>query len=504
MAGTLFASSCHFVDPFTTKWLIFCYGLALFGFVSYINYFHSTDRPFNYFFCPIWVIILLALVEAVYGIFVLWVSGASYAIGTFDNTAGFAACLCVAFPFCIYEIKTNKGWLYYFAIALTVIVAIAVLLSGSRAGVISLLFVLVATLWKRIHLSTWVKWTLLQMLLLICIIILYYIKKDSADGRLLIWLCSLKMIIDRPLLGWGIGGFEAHYMDYQAAYFRQHPDSSFVLLADNVQYPFNEYLNIGITFGWIGLLLALFLGYYLIRQLNQQSSLEKESGLLCWLTIVVFSFFSYPLMYPFVWLMLLYSTYLILRENTKWKILRFVRYRIRAYMCLCLSICIGYYAYQRTLAELVWKKAVDTAVWGKNEEAMEIYKRIYPRLKTDRYFLYNYAAELYNSGRYDTSLVIALECRMRWADYDLEMLLGELYEQVGEVRKAESSYLKASCMCPNRFLPLYRLVKLCVKSGNDSEALLIANKILEKPIKIPSHTIDVIRKEMKEYVEKEM
>ena len=50
-------------------------------------------------------------------------------------------------------------------------------------------------------------------------------KKDSADGRLLVWICSMNMIKDNLLLGWGIGGFEAHYMDYQASYFERNPNS---------------------------------------------------------------------------------------------------------------------------------------------------------------------------------------------------------------------------------------------------------------------------------------
>ena len=37
---------------------------------------------------------------------------------------------------------------------------------------------------------------------------IYYYKKDSADGRLLIWRVSIDMIADAPLVGHGIGTFE--------------------------------------------------------------------------------------------------------------------------------------------------------------------------------------------------------------------------------------------------------------------------------------------------------
>lgn len=45
-------------------------------------------------------------------------------------------------------------------------------------------------------------------------------KKDSADGRLLIWRCAMPMLQQNWLTGYGTGGFEAHYMDYQADYLK--------------------------------------------------------------------------------------------------------------------------------------------------------------------------------------------------------------------------------------------------------------------------------------------
>ena len=58
---------------------------------------------------------------------------------------------------------------------------------------------------------------------------------------------------------------EAHYMDYQADYFEKHPADSYSILADNVQYPFCEYLRIIIDYGIIGILLLLgWLSYLLL------------------------------------------------------------------------------------------------------------------------------------------------------------------------------------------------------------------------------------------------
>lgn len=45
------------------------------------------------------------------------------------------------------------------------------------------------------------------------------------------------MIKHEPFTGYGVGGFSAHYMDYQAQYFKEHPDSQFAILADNIKSP---------------------------------------------------------------------------------------------------------------------------------------------------------------------------------------------------------------------------------------------------------------------------
>lgn len=39
-----------------------------------------------------------------------------------------------------------------------------------------------------------------------CHPLLYCLKPGSADGRLLVWLNTLRLISDNPILGWGAGG----------------------------------------------------------------------------------------------------------------------------------------------------------------------------------------------------------------------------------------------------------------------------------------------------------
>lgn len=85
----------------------------------------------------------------------------------------------------------------------------------------------------------------------------------------------MPMLQQNWLTGYGTGGFEAHYMDYQADYFEKHPADSYSILADNVQYPFCEYLRIIIDYGIIGILLLLRMAVILTFLLFQISIRNK-------------------------------------------------------------------------------------------------------------------------------------------------------------------------------------------------------------------------------------
>ncbi|MCF8360973.1 MAG: O-antigen ligase family protein [Prolixibacteraceae bacterium] len=114
------------------------------------------------------------------------------------------------------------------------------------------------------RLRKWLKVSVLIIFVTSAVFGLYHFKKDSADGRMLIWKVTSNIIKDYPLLGIGQNMFKAHYMDYQAGYFRKNPGSKYETVADDNQYAFNEPLNIWAENGAVvvllmgGLLFAVF------------------------------------------------------------------------------------------------------------------------------------------------------------------------------------------------------------------------------------------------------
>ena len=67
---------------------------------------------------------------------------------------------------------------------------------------------------------------------------------------------------EHPIIGHGHRGFEREYMLRQADFFREHPDSEYAVLADEIRHPLNEFLYVWVNYGVaapVALLLLLLL-----------------------------------------------------------------------------------------------------------------------------------------------------------------------------------------------------------------------------------------------------
>lgn len=454
-------------------------------------------------------IVILVLIQALYGLgqYVYWFTNyaANFRMsGSFDNPAGFAAALSVGFPFALFLVLRKQiYWRIISYLAIPVLI-LAVALSQSRAGVIS--FIFISGLWA-FHLLNlkWLKcWSgvakvFVGATFMIAILVgLYFAKKDSADGRLLIWQCSAKMIIDKPLLGHGVGGFQREYMLYQADYFKTHSGSSYLMLADIVKHPFNEFLLLFVEQGLVG---ALFLGlflYYLIREYRRSKSNERFYALLCLAGIAVFGCFSYPLGYPFIRLGVVFSLAIVMRNEPKKLVIP--RRIFCALKPMLLIVCVGLLVISGEMFydEYHWNIIAKRSLAGETKKVMPDYELLYKTMNRNGLFLYNYGAELNYIGKWDKSIVLLKECANFYNDIDLQLLLADNYTQLKQYPKAEKCFQLASEMIPNRFIPLYRLAKLYQETNRVKEAKTIANEIINKPIKIISPDVSIIKTEMEE------
>jgi O-antigen ligase len=96
------------------------------------------------------------------------------------------------------------------------------------------------------------------------------------DTRIRLWAISLEMIRDYPLSGAGISTFKIHYPDYQARYFQEYPDSRLTPTPLHSDQAHNEYLQIPVELGPVGL--ALFLSLILVHLKFLWRSVRSPAG----------------------------------------------------------------------------------------------------------------------------------------------------------------------------------------------------------------------------------
>lgn len=424
-------------------------------------------------------------------------------IGNFDNPAGYASALAFSTPFILYftHFKTIKvrqvAWLIYILVCTTVV------LSASRTGILTIMIIGLLFFLKQ-YKKQISEITIWKKIISICLMItfiagLYFFKQDSANGRLLIWRCSLDMIQEKPFLGHGYGNFKAKYMLYQARYFKQNPESELGLLADNVKHPFNEFLRITVEFGLIGTFLLLLFIIQLIRIYLKNNTSETFILISAIIAIIVFSCFSYPFSYPFTWFIIAFCTGGLLS----------IPYRNKNNLCRSQTIRISIALLSITLCSITIKDMYYNIKWnhiipmyrsGNTQFVFSDYEKLYPVLKNDVYFLYNYAAKLNRISEFSESTVCITKCEKMLNDYDIQMLKADNYKNMNDYHLAEKCYLLASQMCPNRFIPLYELVNIYDSTGRSDKALKLAKIIVNKPVKIPSGVIAAIKMKMEERI----
>ena len=411
------------------------------------------------------------------------------------------------FLFFFYFLAKKEVWIRSASVIGMAIIGFAISLSGSRAGMLALVVVGLAGFLHLFQAGTKTK-ILVGVFLVLLTIGLYFVKKDSSDGRLLIWQCSWEMIKDKPLTGHGAGGFKAGYMNYQATYFEEHPDSKYAMLADNIGHTFNEYIGLLVNYGLAGFFLFLLLLFFLASAFRRNKEKTIISYIACWCltAIAVFAFFSYPLRYPFVWVVGLLSISVIFISSPPAPIhfgegsglLRRKRLAMTApVLILLLALLVCFKSYSRLRTDIKWCKVAHLSLAGQTKQMLPEYQILHAKLRNNELFLYNYAAELNFANRYEESLSIARECESLWADYDLQMLIADNYLQMKNYPEAEQHYQKAAAMCPAKFVPLYKLFLLYETTGEKKNMCKTAKIIIDKTVKIMSPTVNQIKIEVK-------
>ncbi len=473
------------------------------------------------------VLLICGMVEAGFGVlqhFNLIDNGYSNfgATGTWLNPGPYAIYLSSTLPFVLaLFLFRKKTWIKKLSGIILLIILIALPLTESRTGwiaaflgcgvvILSKYYDVVATFFKH-------RPRALTLIILGCVILgfagyeLYQYKIDSVHGRLNIYQTAWNIFMDHPLLGVGFDNYAPVHSEYQSAYFHANPEINEVAYsADNVEYVFNEYLQMLAELGIIGLLVFLVLIFFLgklslgaIRNSNRDPILMGAIGSL--IGIMTSALFSYPFHEVSILVILILDIAIISSVDSssifQLSLSRSVDQAVKFGISL---MCVWFLwsRFERANAEMQWKRAYAMLQRGNVGRAMEEYEAIYPVMKQNELFLFNYGAELSYQGQYQKSITILTETLPRLNDQDVQLFLAMSYWGNGDKDLAEQHFIKAIHIIPYKYLPRYRLMLFYLNNGEQAKAQKQAKLIADLQPKVPSETVDQIKKEANNVLEK--
>lgn len=329
----------------------------------------------------------------------------------------------------------------------------------------------------------------------------YFMKRDSADGRLLIWKITSQTIASSP---WGEENgrtFSAIYGDAQERYFTNCEYSeSEAWVAGTPDFAFNEFLQIAVEHGiWVSVLFVTVL-LVLLKIAGSRKHLAGMGG--CLVSLMVFACFSYPLHIPAivsVWLltlMVLCGEGLVMikrKRNAVAVLLPVVVAGLTASMNM-----YGIYS-ERTRAVREWMPVRVLYHSGAFNAAAEKYGKLYDKMSWHKDFCFEYGRTLYKAGSYSDAENVLLKAMTVSGDPMILNMLGRNAQESSEYGKAEKYLLRSTRRLPERVYPHYLLVKLYAEPEYFDRIKLIreAKCVLNAEPKVNSTAIREMRQEVK-------
>lgn len=481
------------------------------------------------------ILLLTGILEVGYGLaqlYGLWPSHHHlYPLtGSFFNPGPYSGWLACMVPVAVYGILQKEGSagnheLYYLAWAYLILTALVIIPASSRAAILAAITGSMVVAWSRVRESflwrrSWFRGTI-AILLITGLAGLYLMKKDSADGRLLIYKVTADMIAEAPVFGWGWDGFPTMYNNFQAVYFQSGAGSEREkYLADNVTYGFNEVLEFTAEMGILGLLLVVGIAALLIRkwwQRNKAYSIHSIHflGLGVLASWTTFALFSYPMSIPALVIVLpvtlsglntvlskVQSDKLATNESKR-QITGLPGKMITGMLIFGISAYGLYWIHHFRPLAGEWAVANANQKLLRYEFANNHYRILGPRFRNEGLFL-QYAGKSMSLDRQIYDSAYFLERALFFsADPTIFTTLGKdytLFSKVDVEKKKRAEFLlsRAKYISPYKYYPRYLLAQYYTSIGESQKALEEAESLLAKEPKVMSPATQEIRNQMQQ------
>lgn len=501
---------CHYLHGNYACLADFLQNIGLRNVVLIFFYYAVSRLSFHFLKKESYIITLIVLLsvsfrESYAGILQLS-QGAPYPVGTLLNPNIFACLLSITCSILVVVIfRLNNRLLKALLFIIVVAFAILMFYSKSRLALLSVIVPLMCFLSLNPLFSGFIRKHLISISIILTVLftVLYFLKKPSADGRVYMARIAARAIVHNGIFGSGPESYAGTFGREQLRYFCDSDDdvdlNTLVLLdAGDSKFActpltsFNEFLGIGVEYGFIAMLLAF---YIMIRAFVVLIRTDSPLGYGL-LSLFVVSQFSYPHCYSVYCLLLSIFTGAAgsmddgsIEEGCKSPV-----WIINLAEALLFGSILYWELPQMDIRKQLDDKERDMAFFFKNQE-YEIVCDYCDGIPDKELFslnlLFEYGISLSMTGQYEKSdsiLRLGASCSSNpvfWHE------IGHNYVRSGNYDKAEQSYIRSFMMVPNRMTPLLYLAQLYHHIGDE-----------EKLRRTASYT-DIFRPKVRSYTTKE-
>lgn len=411
--------------------------------------------------------------------------------GTFYNPGPFGGFLAMAMPVGL-SLWLSDSKRYKWAGAATVmIIAVVLPATASRSAWIAAVVScgLVAACRRREIMTAGVRrwWLPLSAAVVACCVGAYFLKADSADGRLFLWKIGLRACAAHPG-GVGWHGVAGAYGDAQEAYFADGGGTAGeIAVAGAPEYLFNEYLQVALAWGWLaGLTFAGVLAAAVAAAVRSRG--YGAAGALT--AFMIFSFSSYPLQFPlFVASAAMLVTGVALSSRR-----RAAGTAAAAGVAVVAALSVtGHKAMSAAHGE--WERVSYFYHARQYDKAAEMMEPLRTDMSWNAHFMFELGHSLSRSGHHGQSNDVLHEALRVSSDPMPLNIIGNNYRSLGRPDSALAAYRRAADRLPGRMYPYYLMVRLAADMTPADTTLLrkAGRTVLEMPVKVMSPAVRDMR-----------
>ncbi|MBN2754234.1 MAG: tetratricopeptide repeat protein [Candidatus Goldbacteria bacterium] len=208
----------------------------------------------------------------------------------FGNPNFFAAYLAAVIPITLWRTMYGLGSGKFFNLLLTAASVYCLYKTGSKAGLLTVaveFFILIWAIIKQRHIKTSIRYFIIAVMAVLTVFMAakalgisprdilkgnQWEKNESVFFREQVWSGTLKMVMDRPVLGHGPGAFTLSYPPYRTDRLLKWMDQHDY----EVTYPENVFLQSAVETGFPGLIILLVMLVFILFHFSREEKEETD------------------------------------------------------------------------------------------------------------------------------------------------------------------------------------------------------------------------------------